>query len=270
VVPIVPGGSDPTPPPVPSAAPTPYSTAGAWYRDVGYIGLPPEDATPSGSGPGVLIGQYSISPEPPYIGSAFLYADGRLVWNEHTQEWSTGWLEQRLTTEGMDLAQELVTETTAFACCPEGQWMVLDPRQLPDVLPSSAWADKTVRPYVASAFAACVGGDKLGVYPFQQAEVTLEEMLALLPSGARDMLTGRPEVVPEDGTELPSCFEMSTAEARLLDAVFRDAHWEQDERMNRLILEYHTDFSRDPADWRLWVYFAQILPHGVVGAAIGG
>ena len=68
------------------------------YRDVGFIGLPPRGATPSD--PTAALNSLRSFFRPgglPYKGAAFLYADGRLIWNEYFGEAysrSTGWLEQ--------------------------------------------------------------------------------------------------------------------------------------------------------------------------------
>jgi hypothetical protein len=248
--------------------PTPDGTLpAAWYRDVGSVGLPPEGATPSTPGPGVLVGQYTITSQPPFIGSAFLFADGRLIWNEHHTPvregwWSTGWLEQRLTPEGLELAHELVTRTTAFPGPPAPPWMVLDPRALPSRLPPSAWADMTPRPYVPQRLAACLD--------FPESAATLTDVLSMLPTGARDLLDGRPLAVVPPTMESPPCLELRVADAHRLDSVLRNEGWDQDPRMNRLILEYHVAIEGEAPTWRLSVLFATVLPHGLVVMAIGG
>jgi hypothetical protein len=88
----------------------PVSTVPADSGRVGFIGLPPEGATPSTPESGEVVLTY-FGPNPGHDGKSrlWLYADGRLVWlwdGNHPKganDWSTGFLEQRLTPEGVDL-----------------------------------------------------------------------------------------------------------------------------------------------------------------------
>jgi len=94
--------------------------------DKGFIGLPPRGATPSAPESGELVLQWEGNsashawPEwrggdtRPYVG-AWVYADGRMIWwrdnrqvPESANELATGYLEQRLTPEGVELLRSEV------------------------------------------------------------------------------------------------------------------------------------------------------------------
>jgi len=82
---------------------------------VGFIGVPPEGATPSTPERGQLVLSYWSSPFRMWV-----YADGRLIWVRHgdfpygANGRSTGYLEQRLTPEGAELVRSEVIATGVF------------------------------------------------------------------------------------------------------------------------------------------------------------
>jgi hypothetical protein len=93
--------------------------------DKGFIGLPPRGATPSAPESGELVlrwaGTSAIHRSPqflqgaaPYVG-VWVYADGRMIWwrdgqvPEGPNKLASGYLEQRLTPEGVELLQSEVT-----------------------------------------------------------------------------------------------------------------------------------------------------------------
>jgi hypothetical protein len=235
--------------------------------DVGFIGLPPPGAAPSAPESGELVTSFMNPDFPPFKGMARLYADGRLIWfrygigNEPYD--SSGYLEQRLTPEGVELVRMLAGEPV------DGRLRRLDPRILPDVLPENAWADITVRPYIPRGFAACLIVENWED-PFQELTLSLPEKLAMLPAAAADILRDR-ERVPSDSYDASSdCLGMTTAEARLLDAALSDAGLAQGGR-NSSLLEYHIVFdSAAPNAWRLGVWFEPILPDGTIGCTSCG
>jgi hypothetical protein len=90
----------------------------AFIVDRGFIGLPPKGATPSAPESGELVVQWrgrSATLPPAYydgrpagpIVLAWVYADGRIIWSrreripEGASEFNSGYLEQRLTPEGV-------------------------------------------------------------------------------------------------------------------------------------------------------------------------
>jgi hypothetical protein len=99
----------------------------SFILDRGFIGLPPEGATPSSPASGELEIFYWGNGDPgdkpgdgPRI-EAWLYADGRLIsWQtgsdlpESANPLSTGFLEQRLTPEGVELLRSEVASTGVF------------------------------------------------------------------------------------------------------------------------------------------------------------
>jgi hypothetical protein len=101
--PAVPGGAETGP----TVAPDPNA--------MGFIGVPPEGATPSTPERGELVLSYWTSPTRMWV-----YADGRLIWVRHgdfpygANDRSTGYLEQRLTPEGAELLRSEVIATGLF------------------------------------------------------------------------------------------------------------------------------------------------------------
>ena len=98
----------------------------AFIVDRGFIGLPPEGATPSSPVKGELVASWvgmSVT-LPGSVVRASLYADGRIVWErrpwhnnptaarppEGANEFDSGYLEQRLTPEGVELVRSEVAE----------------------------------------------------------------------------------------------------------------------------------------------------------------
>lgn len=251
-----PGGAGATATPIADApSPTPKAIDYS-YRDVGFNGLHPLGATPSDATHTELVEMFLRPGGLPYRGAAFLYADGRLIWNEYFGEAnmrSTGWLEQTLTHEGIELVRALARET----------WGAnrLNPEELPGRLPDSAWVDKAVRPYVPSGYAACVFVSEQ-VNPFTESKMTQEEILAALPLAAVDLLRDSAPVVDGSdsyGADPFDCLGIDVADARRLDAALRAAGFEQNGLM------YHTVLERPEAGtWWLNVWYEPILPDGTV------
>lgn len=90
--------------------------------DQGFIGLPPQGATPSAPESGELVLRWlgrSATPVPLSGGPLFrvwVYADGRIIWSrdgpipEGANEFTSGYLERRLTPEGVELLRSEVVE----------------------------------------------------------------------------------------------------------------------------------------------------------------
>jgi hypothetical protein len=100
---------------------------------VGFLGLPPEGAQPSLPKVGRLMIGFQIADDSGYghVKSIYVYADGRFVWEkvgcdarprlcepvdvpEGASDLSTGWLEQRLTPEGVQLVRSEILATGLF------------------------------------------------------------------------------------------------------------------------------------------------------------
>jgi hypothetical protein len=98
---------------------TPGATASPTLERVGFIGLPPEGATPSTPERGELVLHLEGSTGGPWS-TIWVYADGRLIWSrpdyapQDGSEPSTGLLEQRLTPEGVELLRSQIISTGLF------------------------------------------------------------------------------------------------------------------------------------------------------------
>ena len=92
----------------------------AFFLDQGFIGLPPVGATPSTPESGELVIRWlgrTATPAPLSGGPLFrvwVYADGRIIWSrdgaipEAANEFTSGYLERRLTPEGVELLRSEV------------------------------------------------------------------------------------------------------------------------------------------------------------------
>jgi hypothetical protein len=103
-------------PPSPTGV-SPYPESGR----VGFIGLPPEGATPSTPKHGELVlSLYGRSTTDRGRTRIYVYADGRLIWDkegdlpEGANEVTTGFLEQRLTPAGVELMRSEIVATGLF------------------------------------------------------------------------------------------------------------------------------------------------------------
>ncbi len=94
----------------------------AFFLDKGFIGLPPEGATPSSPENAELVvnfyGRSTTLGGP--LSRVWVYADGRMIWHregevpEGANERTSGFLEQRLTDEGVELLRSEVLSTGLF------------------------------------------------------------------------------------------------------------------------------------------------------------
>jgi hypothetical protein len=112
---------------------TAYGTVRVLFLDKGFIGLPPVGATPSAPESGELVVQwFAFAPplSPQQDGKdmadmvrAWVYADGRIIWDrrphdpgrgtgipEGASELNSGYLEQRLAPEGVELVRAAAAE----------------------------------------------------------------------------------------------------------------------------------------------------------------
>ena len=111
-----------------------------FFLDKGFIGLPPQGATPSTPESGELEIFYWVGDPEGNLGRsrAWVYADGRLLWlrggtdlnlTGAANRFSSGFLEQRLTPEGVELLRSEILSAGEFGHepppypypCPEGE-----------------------------------------------------------------------------------------------------------------------------------------------------
>jgi hypothetical protein len=177
-------------------------------------------------------------------GTYYLYADGRLIGPTASQP---GWVEQRLTAEGVErvrseflntgvfnpgqpaIAVHSAGQVTACLCVRDGGRLLARSgrrdrdvqdaaerlftylEQLGSSLPPTEWADQEVEPYVASRISACLTMVVGGV--MEPADLTM--LLPLFPARVAELLGGRETTANPDGGDA-SCFEMTRDEARAL------------------------------------------------------
>lgn len=103
-----------------------FGTVRVLILDKGFIGLPPVGATPSAPESGELVLRWSgrsavhIGPRGMPFVHVFVYADGRVIWHreghvpEGANELTSGYLEQRLTSDGVDLLRSELVATGLF------------------------------------------------------------------------------------------------------------------------------------------------------------
>jgi hypothetical protein len=222
-----------------------YGTVRVLFLDKGFIGLPPVGATPSGPESGELVlrwlGRSATHARPHWreegdvlrpLFRVWVYADGRIIWSEESSqssrtvpeganELTTGYLEQRLTPEGVELLRSEVIGLLEGSGIPletvptddeprrfgvevrdgdrlvRANWdiAIATPEQraalrrvdalLTDtasVLPPSAWAVREVRAYVPSHYQVCMD---------TSPPKDVSQLLALLPVQATDVLRGK-------------------------------------------------------------------------------
>jgi hypothetical protein len=279
---------------------------------VGFVGLPPEGATPSAPETGELVASLwsHISLDPVWgTGEVYLYADGRVIWTrrngrsieESANEHSTGFLERRLTPDGIELVRSEILATGLFdSDSPppgdaslrvgvqgeDGTWRVsgeesaLDQEQsdallqlaqrlryLESWLPAGAWEHREITAYVPSRFALDIDvhtdtGDVL---------TDRASILSLLPPPARELLrtaTGSPVDLGEGdpsrdvGPDVYR-FDLRTEQARALARALDDAGVGQVEQVNAYALAYDVPVLGP-------VGFAPYMPHGEPDCACTG
>jgi hypothetical protein len=217
----------------------------------------------------------------------FVYADGRMItqregcWDcgpvEGVLDHFTGYIEQRLTREGVELLRAEVLSSGLFeehhelggvpcgiqvrngdrlgsvACAREMTpeqigweiWLrerLIDPAKW---LPPSAWEDYAHRPYVASTYMVCLWNAETSVLP-DAAESVLTEGTPATP----------PPNDPDDNT---SCTDLSTEQARRLAAALDDAGMQgEPSRGNGLLYGLVKPGAKDAGN----IAFTPYLPHG--------
>ena len=242
-----------------SAGPAPTIPDAA--KRVGFIGLPPSGAQPSTPQRSELVAEWWASVPGDWGKSKFwLFADGRLISlreadiPEGANPRSTGFLEQRITPEGVEILRSAVVGSNP-------------PRVTRDVtseLPKRAWADRTLRAYVPSRYAVCYDRGDGGALGHRQQAWDRERVWPLLPARAKNVLHGHEMDAARSREPIEHCWDVTTREARALDDALDDARFERDQRVKSYALSYvpkrwdPMDPERGPAA----ISFEPMLPNG--------
>lgn len=224
---------------------------------VGLRGLPPEDATTSTPLQGELVVSMWAHFESDEWFSLYLYEDGRVIWRDgFDRETNTGWVEQRLTPEGVVTVHEAVITTGLFDPDTPGQTKHLPAtgyiqvrmddhlvvrwgqstmdhpirerlKGLSDWLPASAWADPTPRMYVPASYGVCLAYEQDGLTTtFAPVPEDPSELLEAYPVSVRVLLAdaehyfldelGDRDLIAASSWHSPHCYQMTTDQARSL------------------------------------------------------
>jgi hypothetical protein len=275
--------------------------------DKGFIGLPPVGVTPSAPESGELVIQYRFDTEDLENregARGWVYGDGRLITLRHKSDlpeaanrWSSGFLEQRLTPEGVELLRSEIVSTGLFdhhepadrMASPHNVIQVRIGERLVRVqanfpkrlrerladpeswLPASAWANRQIRAYVASRYAVSYGG--------HLQTIERSRLLPLLPAPAEDLLRDR-DAVPLLGFIGNGGFphrpvthyvsDLTTEEARALAQALDDAGLKQQTPADQLAYRFEipgTSVDPPPPEKgrvrnAVFISFEPYLPHG--------
>jgi hypothetical protein len=257
---------------------------------VGFVGLPPEgthaSTPPSG---GMVLSSNGSGPKGVWV-DLYVYADGTMIWQkwgssvpvgipEGANEFITGYLEQRLTTEGVELLRSRILSTGLFehdlelrsgghhpaltigvqngnrvvlvsafhapdekAIAKETQAQARALVQLEALLadpgtwlPTSAWADREIRAYVASRYSG--GFDRRVPSPSE------------LPPPAAELIFGRAD-----------CRDFTVEEMRMISKAMEGAGNSPsigaDGELGFVIADPQSERS-----WESYLHFWPVLPH---------
>lgn len=228
----------------------------------GLTGLPPEGAEPSAPETGELVETFaSAGAGLPYRGQARLYADGRLIWNQYysgpdgPNSRTTGYLEQRLAPEGVELVQR---ETSLGR---------KGPLRLLEWLPMDAWEVRWPVKYVPSGYGICLYAETRSGQSAEGLTMGPAQLIAMLPSSVSSLLAGRDYVSPTDWEQ--ECVSVSLDEARVLNRVLSEGDFDQNELINRFMVQHAVDVS-GASDLQISLMFEPVFPEGVISCSACG
>jgi hypothetical protein len=282
-----------------------FSGVRAFFLDRGFIGLPPSGATPSAPESGELVIQYRVDAEGLQhpAGRGWVYADGRLITlrensdlPEAANRWSSGFLEQRLTPEGVERLRSEIVSTGLFdhyqpAGINSSPHNVIQVRigdrlvrhqgfperlqeRLADLeswLPAGAWANRQIRAYVASRYAIS--------YWAQPQTIERSRILPLLPATAEDLLRAKDAVTQQGHLGYPGfsllpitryVSDLTTEEARALAQALDAAGLKEQTPAAELAYRFEISGTsvdpprpeKGPVRNAIFIAFEPYLPHG--------
>jgi hypothetical protein len=265
--------------------------------------LPPVSAKPSAPASGTLVLSYFQEPPRHHV---FVYADGRVVWSAHNSPYSaggirTGFLERRLTKEGVERLRQSVLSTVPYArrreatviatrnlshgvvqvrtggrlvtvqwCCPPWPWSPAPP----------SWVVATKAQTRAISQLTALLADprsglprsawkdpKLRAYMPSRYAICGPRALAWLPPAARALLRGKartyqgPAWLIRPRPRPMSCPELTTREARALEEILSANGFERHTAPGVVWAKAGTGPVGADADAAL-VRLVPVLPHG--------
>jgi hypothetical protein len=249
---------------------------------VGFIGLPPEGATPSTPQGGEVVvwiypcqGPFGVTGEfaglseldrlPP-LGELWVLADGRLIWQKYedlpegANQLSTGLLEQRLTPEGVDLMRSEAAAALSSGepqnCGPdayydaygvtvgsEDNWQALRDDDEHLARIIDPWSWLPATAWADREIRAYVPTTYLVSFsPGGLRDISLDEYTAHLPEAAVELICTKP------WTGQLGSATFAADEARALAAALDDAGLERDGLLNAYQLDYQFEFQHETPD----------------------
>jgi hypothetical protein len=179
---------------------------------------------------------------------------------EGANEYSTGYLEQRLTPDGVELLRRRGSADAALFGFP---WRPPYPASW---LPARAWEDATIRAYVTSRYAVCYQGLLRPIEPSRILSRLPARAAGLLRAAGFDVRSVEGWVRGFGG----GCSSLTTEDARAVAEVLEDAGLGQDEEFQTAYgLTYYLE-SPGGFPNEVVIRFEPILPHGEVGCTSCG
>jgi hypothetical protein len=275
---------------------------------VGFIGLPPKGAPPSTPEHGELVlSLYGGTTDGPRS-KIFVYADGRLIWQREANlpyganASSTGFLEQRLSPEGVELLRSEVVSTRLFdddltvdIAKPIPAYNAIQVRNGDRLVRVTYHHDRGVDRLAtaeqestilrldarladpASWLPASAWKDRrIKAYvpstfqvcygPAANIHVRENRILSLFPAPAEDLLRAAPETHVSNDPGPFGCRDMTTEAARALAQVLNDAGFDRDPFLNMWVLDYafvpSVAIVPGPIENTVTIAFEPYLPHG--------
>jgi hypothetical protein len=260
---------------------------------VGFIGLPPRGAKPSTPESGELVLSFSGWPTPTgFLHRVWIYADGRVIWLRHgdlpegANRHLTGFLERRLTPEGVELFRSDVMSMGLLDDRSGGgsdavPWYIdaevrsdgglvrlerasdvggliarfVDPASW---LPAGAWEDRETRAYVPSRHAVCSETTPSG--PIDPALLSTVLPASIEGSLRVQELDQLPDELASAHSLILSCSSVTTEEARAISEALEGAGFERDGAEAHRLTYRSSAPQENGSSVSIW--FEPYLPHG--------